>query len=106
MPEQCEIEPLGGHEYLIRVRTPAQVVESRFQATEGVREDLHVEDADEHRLIEATMDFLATRQGVTELPQLVDLDDIAASYDDYLDELRRRMPPRGAGAAEPAGGAA
>jgi hypothetical protein len=92
MPEQCDIEPLGGHEYLIRVRTEAQVVESRFQATEGVLNDLHVSDDGERRLIEATMDFLATRQSVAELPQLVDLDDIAASYHDYLDELRRRLP--------------
>jgi hypothetical protein len=91
MPDKCDIEPLGGHEYLIRVRTEAQVVESRFQATEGVLEDLHVNDKDEGRLIEATLDFLATRQSVASLPQLVDLDDIAASYDDYLDDLRRRM---------------
>lgn len=92
MPEQCDIEPLGGHEYLIRVHTEAQVVESRFQATEGVLEDLDVKDGDEQRLIEATMEFLATRQSVAELPQLVDLDDIAANYHDYLDELRRRLP--------------
>ncbi len=92
MAEQCDIEPLGGHEYLIRVRTEAEVVESRFQATESVLRDLRVEDGDERRLIEATMEFLATRQSVAELPGLVDLDDIAASYDDYLDELRRRLP--------------
>ncbi len=92
MPEGCDIEPLGGHEYLIRVRTGTRTVESRFQATESVLENLQVKQADERRLIEATMDFLASRHSATGLPQLVDLDDIAASYDDYLDELRRRMP--------------
>ncbi|MDI5967647.1 hypothetical protein POF50_022050 [Streptomyces sp. SL13] len=91
MSEQCEIEPLGGHEYLIRVRAEGQTVESRFQATQAVRDDLRVPDRDERRLIEATMDFLASRQGITKLPGLVDLDDIADSYGDYLDELRRTM---------------
>lgn len=92
MAEQCDIVPLGGHEYLIRVRTETRIVESRFQATERVLEALHVKDDDERRLIEETMDFLAARQGAAGLPGLVDLDDIAASYDDYLDELRRRLP--------------
>lgn len=91
MSKQCEIEPLGGHEYLIRVRAHGQTVESRFQATQAVRDDLRVDDDDERRLIEATMDFLASRQSIAGLPGLVDLDDIADSYADYLDELRRRM---------------
>jgi hypothetical protein len=91
MSKQCEIEPLGGHEYLIRVRTAGSTVESRFQATRAVREDLRVDDGDERRLIEATMDFLASRHAIAELPGLVDLDDIADSYPDYLDDLRRRM---------------
>ena len=91
MSKQCDIEPLGGHEYLIRVPTEGRTVESRFQVTQAVREDLRVGDDDERRLIEATMDFLARRQPITELPGLVDLDDIADSYADYLDELRRRM---------------
>lgn len=91
MSKQCEIEPLGGHEYLIRVRTARQTVESRLQATQAVRDDLRVGDGDEQRLIEATMDFLASRHAVTGLPGLVDLDDIADTYADYLDDLRRRM---------------
>ncbi len=91
MLKQCEIEPLGGHEYLVRVHARGQTVESRFQATEAIREDLRVGEGDERRLIEATTEFLAGHHGLERLPDLVDLDDIADNYPDYLDELRRRL---------------
>jgi hypothetical protein len=91
MLTQCEIEPLGGHEYLVRVHTRGQTVESRFQATETIRDDLRIGTGDERLLIEATTEFLAGRHGLERLPGLVDLDDIADNYPDYLDELRRRM---------------
>ncbi|MBY8888297.1 hypothetical protein K7472_26165 [Streptomyces sp. PTM05] len=92
MSDQCDIEPLGGHEYLVRVHHPAEIVESRFQATERVMADLHAGAGDERRVIEATMDFLRDKKSADELPQLVDLDDVAASYDDYVDALRGRLP--------------
>ncbi|PWI40978.1 hypothetical protein [Streptomyces sp. ICBB 8177] len=92
MSDQCDIEPLGGHEYLVRVHHRSEVVESRFQATDRVMADLKAGARDERRVIEATMDFLREKKSADELPQLVDLDDVAASYDDYVDAVRAKLP--------------
>ncbi|MGW3045554.1 hypothetical protein ACWC9T_37280 [Kitasatospora sp. NPDC001159] len=91
MSEHFEVEPLGDHEYLLRARAGEEVVESRFRASEAVAEQLHATSADEQRLVEETAEFLAERQPVIDLPPMVDLDDVAACYDDYLEQLDQRL---------------
>jgi len=66
-------------------------MESRFRASEAVAERLHALPADERRLVEETAEFLVERQSVIDLPPMVDLDDVAACYDDYLEQLGQRM---------------
>ncbi|MEU9045696.1 MULTISPECIES: hypothetical protein [unclassified Kitasatospora] len=96
MSEHFEVEPLGDHEYLLRARAGEEVVESRFRASEAVVEQFHTAPVDEQRLVEETAEFLAERQPVVDLPPMVDLDDVAACYDDYLEQLGQRMAARAA----------
>jgi hypothetical protein len=38
----------------------------------------------------ATLAFLLDRQHADELPDTLDLEDVVAAYDDYLEDMRRR----------------
>lgn len=92
MPEQFQIEPMGEHDCLVRVRYSGDVIESRFQASPAVVDELDAAEADEQRVIEETALYLAERQPVIDLPPLVDLDDVAAAYgDQYISEMTRRL---------------
>ncbi|GAB2798043.1 hypothetical protein GCM10027073_32630 [Streptomyces chlorus] len=92
MPEQFQIEPMGEHDYLVRVRYSGGVIESRFQASPAVVDELDAAEADEQRVIEETALYLAERQPVIDLPPMVDLDDVAAAYGDhYINEMTRRL---------------
>lgn len=95
MSELFEVEPLGDHEFLLRVRAGEETVESTFRASASITEELHVASADEQRLVERTAEFLIERQPVIDLPPFVDLDDVAASYGDYLELIGRRLGPSG-----------
>lgn len=99
MGQQYEIEAVGGREYLLRVRSATQQVESRLQLTEADLENLGVASVDDLRVVEATSQFLAERQPELGLPQFIDLRDIAASYADFPRELRRRLAAAPAEAA-------
>ena len=91
MSEQIEVEPLGDHDYLVRMRHSGGVIESRFRANEDVLAGLGVAAADEQRVVEATAALLVEHQPVIDLPPMVDLDDMAAAFDDYPAQLRQRM---------------
>jgi hypothetical protein len=94
MAMNIRIEPVGDHEYLVRFPGPGEEITSRFRATEAVLDQLHVPDADEARIVEATALFLTARQPVIDIPPMIDLDDVAAAYgDDYLQEVTRRVQP-------------
>lgn len=84
-------EPLGDHDYLVRVADGRSTVESRFQATTEVVDMMNVPETDEKRVVEETVVFLAEHQDLVDLPQMVDLDDVAAAYDHYVDEVGRRL---------------
>jgi hypothetical protein len=91
MSEQIEVEHLGGHDYLVRARGGGEVVESRFRATPDALARLGVSGADERRLIEHTAAYLLEHQPLVDLPPMVDLDDVAAAFDDFPARLRERM---------------
>lgn len=94
MSEQIQIEPLGGHDYLVRARHTEGVIESRFRAGREVLELLAVPESREAAVVEESAAFLTERQPVIDLPPLVDLDDVAAAYDDYAREIVRRLAAR------------
>lgn len=92
---QLRVEPLGDHEYLVVAGADARTAESRFRATPEILDELGARGpAAEQLVVRETAAFLTEHQPVVDLPQMVDLDDVAAAYDGYLGELRRRIAGR------------
>ncbi len=91
MAEPFQIEPLGEHAYLVRGREGAETLESRFRVDEDLLSRLGVSAAEEVRVVAETAMFLAERQPLGDIPSLVDLEDVAARYEEYLPSLSRRM---------------
>ena len=93
MAHQLKIEPQGDHEYLVRIDVPGaeDATATRVRATSDVLRLLSAPDDDEARVVEHTVQWLLERQPAADLPQLIDLDDVAAGYDDYLEGLAHRL---------------
>jgi hypothetical protein len=80
-----EVEAQGDHQYLVRLRGGDDVNESWFTVPPEVLDRLHVGSGDEEGLVRRTAEFLAGHQDVADYPTLVDLEDVIATYADYLD---------------------
>ncbi|WP_280478915.1 hypothetical protein [Nocardia cyriacigeorgica] len=91
MPEQLSVELVIDHEYRVRIGDGGDTVESEFVVDPDVLTELGLDSGDERRIVEHTARFLADHQPVTDFPALVYLDEVAAAYRDYPDELRRRL---------------
>lgn len=91
MRGEFQIEPLGDHEYLVAIRSGDEKAEIEFHATSDVMEALGVDDAAEQHVVRETAAYLLDHQAVVDLPPLIDLDDVSAAYDGYLEELQRRL---------------
>ncbi|MFE9423159.1 hypothetical protein ACFYNO_09360 [Kitasatospora sp. NPDC006697] len=87
------IEPLGDHEYLVELGDDSgrDPVAARLRAEPEVVDELGLADRPEPRVVQATADFLISRQEAWDLPDQVDLFDIAAGYPELGAELRRRL---------------
>jgi hypothetical protein len=87
--EHTRIEALGDHDYLVHVSQDDDFVtiRIRMRANPEIVARIAGADADESRVVAATMDCLAARQRSDELPEQRDLDDVVAAYDDYVDDL-------------------
>jgi hypothetical protein len=88
--EQPHVEPLGEHDYLIRVREGEATVEIRLHASPAVVRRIAV-DVDETRIVEATVAYLVQRQRADDLPVNLDLDDVTAAYDGYIDDIHLQL---------------
>lgn len=84
-------EPLGDHYYLAHFSDSDDIVDIRLHASRIVLERLAVTSADEARGVKATAAHLVQRQRANDLPTSLDLDDVAAAYGDYIDEIHRRL---------------
>ena len=91
--EQPHVESLGKHDYLVRVREGDDTVEIRVHASPAVVHRIAVVDTDETRIIEATAAYLIQRQHADDLPVNLDLDDVAAAYDGYIDDIQSQLAP-------------
>ena len=89
MTGQPHVQALGEHDYLIRVREGDDTIEIRVHASTDVLARLP-DDTDEKRLVEATAAYLIERQRADDLPPALDLDDVAAAYAGYLDDIAAR----------------
>jgi len=82
-----DITPQGNHEYVVRTGG----VESRITVTPDVLNEVSATEADEPALVEASLAWLLERQPAADLPPLIDLDDIAAAYEDYVPDMEQKL---------------
>lgn len=93
---QPTLESLGDHDYLLRFGQADDTLDPvvvRVYADPTVVAQIA---ADEPRVVAATAEYLIARQSAEDLPAQIDLDEVAAAYDDFVAELHRRLsaPPR------------
>jgi hypothetical protein len=89
MAASIDIERQGDHQYVVRFRDDDDVSESWFNITPPLLERLRNGDEDEQRFVRRTAEFLVQRQGVADFPAIVELEDVLATYSDYVDYLNR-----------------
>jgi hypothetical protein len=89
--EPHRIEHIAEHDYLVRVTEGEDDVEFRIRAAPAALARLGFQPGQEPQVVAATAAFLTRRQLAADLPDVVDLDDVLAAYDDYLEELAARL---------------
>jgi hypothetical protein len=94
MTDQPRVEALGEHCYLVRAHQGEDIVEIQVRATPGVIARLSSDETDETRIIEATAAYLIARQRADDLAPQLDLDDVAAAYAGFEDDLRQQFHHR------------
>lgn len=89
--QQPRIEALGDHDYLVTVPLDDDFVTIRIGATPEIVTQIVGADADETAVVAATVSYLISRQSADDLPEQLDLDDVAAAYDDFVADLHAQM---------------
>jgi hypothetical protein len=84
MLDSMTIESQGDHEYVVRLNGDGEVVESWFRFTPELLAQMQLGDVDEETLVRRTVEFLLKHQSVPDFPTVVELEDVIATYDDYL----------------------
>ena len=82
MAEDIEIDAQGDHEYVVVQPSELEDVRTVFTVSPEVMDQLGSDD--EEDVVLRTVQFLRRHQDVADFPSVVDLDDVVASYDDYL----------------------
>jgi hypothetical protein len=67
------------------------VIEIQLSATPAILARIGVVDTDETLVVEATVSYLIARQRADDLPTKVDLDDVAAAYDGYIEHIHHQL---------------
>ena len=86
-------EDLGDHRFLVTVTEGDDLAEIQVYVDPAMVEGVALVPADEERLVQAAIAFLLERQRADDLPTRIDLDEVAAVYDGFLDDIRRRIGP-------------
>lgn len=86
--DEPTLESLGDHDYLVRFPQNDDTVVLHMYADPAVVEQIA---DDEQRVVEATAAYLIERQSADDLPEQIDLDEVAAAYDGYIDDLHRQL---------------
>jgi hypothetical protein len=82
---------IGEHDYLVRLTEGEDEVEFRIRAAPATVARLGFQPDQEPQVVAATAAFLTRHQLAADLPDLVELDDVLAVYDDYAEELTSRL---------------
>ncbi|BCW12586.1 MULTISPECIES: hypothetical protein [Paenarthrobacter] len=91
MEQTFDIELVNQNEYLVRWASEGQSGESLIHTNPAFLAEVGLEGIDEQRIVEETTSYLAERQPVIDFPQTVDLEEIAAAYTDYTEQLKSRL---------------
>jgi hypothetical protein len=83
--DDIEIRAEGDHEYVVVQRTEVDDVETWFRLTPEVLDRLGTDD--EEDVVRRTVLFLRRHQDVADFPDIVELEDVIASYEDYLPSM-------------------
>jgi len=89
MAASIQIDSQGEHAFVVRLQDGEDVCESWFHLTPAVLDQVRVEGEDEERVVRRTAEFLLAHQGVPDFPDIVELEDVIATYDDYVDVMTR-----------------
>jgi hypothetical protein len=89
MATSIDIDTQGDHTYVVQFRDGDEATESWFTITPSIVDRLRRDGEDEEHFVRRTAEFLVDRQGVADFPDIVDLEDVIASYDDYVEYLDR-----------------
>ncbi|HEV7726354.1 MAG: uncharacterized protein JWQ26_129 [Modestobacter sp.] len=82
MPDDIDIEPQGDHEYLVIQASELEDVRTWFRLTPEALDEIGSDD--EEDVVRRTVQFLRRHQDVADFPDVIELEDVIASYDDYL----------------------
>lgn len=86
-----EIEPLDEQRFLARAREGDATVEVRVFVDEAFLERTGLATVPGADIAEATIAYLLDHQRLDELPPQLELEDVAAAYDDFEVLLRRTI---------------
>jgi hypothetical protein len=89
--DEAQIAAVGEHHYAITVREGEDLVQINLYADPATVALIGIDQLDEHRLVEETIRYLVRRQRADDLPPALDLADVAAGYDTWIDEMRKPM---------------
>jgi hypothetical protein len=87
------IDLVNDNEYTVRAEAEGQTVESLFRTDPDYLERIGLAEADGKRVVEETARFLAEHQPVIDFPPMIDLEDIAAAYEDFAQQLQNILKP-------------
>lgn len=94
MEKSFDIELVNHNEYLVRWASEGQTGESLVHTNPDFLAEAGLDVFEEQRVVEETTTYLAEHQPVIDFPQTVDLEEIAAAYSDYAEQLRARLDAR------------
>ena len=92
--EISNIQELDGQTYLASITDEETTVDIRITVTPAGLERIGMAAGDQPRIVRETLQYLLERQRADELPDTLDLEDVAAAYDDYIDDICRRVAHR------------
>jgi len=94
MADDLRMESLGEHRFLLTTCGSDELVEIQVYADPAVVNRIGLDErdgVDERRIVRAAADFLLERQSADELPGKIDLDEVVAAYDGFIDDIRERV---------------
>ena len=89
MAASIEIDSQGAHQYVVRLRDDEETCETWFNLTPALLDQVRVAGESEEQVVQRTTEFLVARQDVADFPDIVELEDVIATYDDYIPFMTR-----------------